>query len=88
MDETWITTVQKPNKIVARRGFKQIGSITSAERGTLVTLAFAVSALGNSVPSYFIFSKVHFKDHFIAKGPLRCAGSANSSGWMKENTLH
>ncbi|XP_025192175.1 uncharacterized protein LOC112592366 [Melanaphis sacchari] len=84
MDETGITTVQKPNKIVARRGFKQIGRITSAERGTLVTLAFAVSALGNSVPPYFIFPRVHFKDHFIAKGPLGCAGSANPSGWMKE----
>lgn len=84
MDETGITTVQKPNKTVARRGFKQIGRITSAERGTLVTLAFAVSALGNSVPPYFIFPRVHFKDHFIAKGPLGCAGSANPSGWMKE----
>jgi len=29
MDETGITTVQKPNKIVARRGFKQVGRITS-----------------------------------------------------------
>lgn len=84
MDETGITTVQKPNKIVARRGFKQIGRITSAERGTLVTLAFVVSALGNSVPPYFIFPRVHLKDHFIAKGPLGCAGSANPSGWMKE----
>lgn len=32
MDETGITTVQKPNKVIARRGFKQIGRITSAER--------------------------------------------------------
>lgn len=60
MDETGITTVQKSNKIVARRGFKQVGRITSAERGTLVTLAFAVSALGNNVPPYFIFPRVHF----------------------------
>lgn len=85
MDETGITTVQKPNKIVARRGFKQVGRITSAERGTLVTMAFVVSALGNSVPPYFIFPRVHFKDHFISKGPPGCAGSANPSGWMKEN---
>jgi len=35
-----------------------------------VTLTFAVSALGNSVPPYFIFPRVHFKDYFIAKGPL------------------
>lgn len=42
MDETDITTVQKPNKIVVSKGFKQIGRITSAERGILVTLAFAI----------------------------------------------
>ncbi|XP_008189487.1 uncharacterized protein LOC103311591, partial [Acyrthosiphon pisum] len=68
-----------------RRGFKHIGRITSAERGTLVTLAFEVSALGNSIPPYFIFRRVYsFKDHFLAKRPLGCASSANPSSWMKE----
>ena len=28
MDETGITTVQKPNRIVAHSGFKQIGKLT------------------------------------------------------------
>lgn len=37
MDETEVTTVQKPNKVIARRGFKQIGAVTSTERGSLVT---------------------------------------------------
>ncbi|CAK9292442.1 unnamed protein product [Gordionus sp. m RMFG-2023] len=39
MDETGLTTVQNPSKIVAQKGQKQVGSITSAERGTLVTMA-------------------------------------------------
>lgn len=55
MDETGVTTVQKPNKVVARKGLKQVGAITSAERGTLVTLAAAVSGGGNSVPPFFVF---------------------------------
>lgn len=37
MDETGETTLQKPNKVV-RKGFKQNGTNTSAERDTLVTL--------------------------------------------------
>lgn len=37
-----------------------------------------------SVPPYFIFPRVHFKEHFIVKGPLGCAGSVNPSGWMKD----
>ena len=53
-----------------------------AERGALVTMALAVSAIGNSVPPYFIFPRVNFKSHFIRDGPIGCDGSAHSSGWM------
>jgi hypothetical protein len=41
-DETGVTTVHKPDKVVAARGSKQMGKMTSAERGTLVTLCCAV----------------------------------------------
>lgn len=60
MDETGVTTVQKPNRVIAGRGFKQIGRITSAERGALVTMAVAVSAAGNSIPPFFVFPRAHF----------------------------
>lgn len=86
MDETGVTTVQTPNRVISRRGFKQVGRITSAERGTLVTLASAVSATGVSIPPFFIFPRVNFKDHFIRDGPVGCAGTANPSGWM--NATH
>jgi hypothetical protein len=56
MDETGITTVQKPNRIVAKKVTKQVGAIISAERGTLVTLAIAVNAKGTRIPYLFIFS--------------------------------
>ncbi|GFR94937.1 tigger transposable element-derived 4-like protein [Elysia marginata] len=50
MDEMGITTVQRPDKIVARKGTKQVEKMTSAERETLVTLACSVGASGNSIP--------------------------------------
>jgi len=87
MDETGVFTVQKPNRIVGRRGLKQIGRLTSAERGQLVTMACAVSASGNSVPPFFVFPRVHFKDHFIRDGPIGCAGGANPSGWINEENF-
>jgi len=38
VDETGVTTVQKPSKIISRRkGVKQVGALTSGERGSLVT---------------------------------------------------
>ncbi|KAF2879282.1 hypothetical protein ILUMI_26888 [Ignelater luminosus] len=43
--------------------------ITSAERGTLVTMAMIVLARGNSVPPFFVFSRL--------PGSV---GSVNSSG--------
>jgi len=84
VDETGITTVQKPDKIVARCGFKQIGKLVSAERGTLVTLTVAVSASGNTTPPFFIFPRVNYRDHFLRDGPSGSLGDANPSGWMKE----
>jgi len=84
MDETGVTTVQSPNRVMARRGYKQVGSIVSAERGTLVTMACAISAIGNNTPPFFVFHRVHYKDHFVANGPPGSNGSANPSGWMQE----
>lgn len=55
IDETWNTTVQKPFKIVAQKCVKQVEAMTSTERGTLITVAVAVNALGNVVPPFFAF---------------------------------
>lgn len=87
VDETGITTVQKPDKIVAKRGTRQVGSITSAERGTLVTLAVAVNALGNAIPPFFVFPRVRYQDHFVRDGPVGSVGTANPSGWMQDESF-
>jgi hypothetical protein len=84
VDETGISTVQKPNKVIAKKGKKQVGSITSQERGTLVTMCLAVNAVGNTIPPMFIFPRLKFQDHFVRDGPVGCIGSGNKSGWMQE----
>lgn len=55
IDETGVTTVQKPNRVVARKGIRQVGALTSGERGTLVTVTIAINAIGNAIPPFFIF---------------------------------
>lgn len=57
VDETGVTTVQSPKQVVAEKGKKQVGAITSAERGELVTVVCAINATGNSVPPMFIFPR-------------------------------
>jgi hypothetical protein len=56
-DESGFTTVHRPDGVIASRGRKQVGLITSAERGTLVTVCVAVSASGTAIPPYFIFPR-------------------------------
>ncbi|XP_049782771.1 uncharacterized protein LOC126184425 [Schistocerca cancellata] len=84
MDETGVTTDQKPNRIVAKRGIKQVGAITSAERGTLVTVGIAINAQGKSTPPLFVFPRLRYHDHFILDGPIGCIEAGNASGWMQE----
>lgn len=57
MDETGNTTVHRPTGNIAHRGRKQIGVVTSGERGTLVTMALAVSATGSSIPPLLVFPR-------------------------------
>ncbi|XP_065312773.1 uncharacterized protein LOC135922302 [Gordionus sp. m RMFG-2023] len=82
MDETGLTTVQRPNKVIARKGEKQVVAITTSECGTLMTLAIAVNALGNSIPPMFIYPRKKFYDHYLRDGPVGCIGVSNGSGWM------
>lgn len=51
MDETALSTVQCPAKVVAAKGVKQVGKVTSAERGVTVTLAMAINAMGELISS-------------------------------------
>jgi len=84
LDETGVTTVQRPSKVIARKGAKQIGALTSGERGQLVTVELAVNACGNTVPPMFVFPRVNFREHFIRDGPTGCIGVAHPSGWMTD----
>lgn len=54
VDEIGITTMQTLVSVIAKRGSKQVGAMTTAERDQLVTLAFAVNAIGNTIPLMFV----------------------------------
>lgn len=78
LDETALTTVHVPPKVIALKGQKQVGQVTSAERGTLVTACCIVAANGNSTPPFLIFPRVKKNDSMINGAPpgksmlLRC----------------
>lgn len=82
VDEVGVTTVHKPDRCISRCGRKQVGQITSSERGKLVSLCLAVNAAGMRAPPYLVFPRVRFEDHFLRGGPVGCWGGANKSGFM------
>lgn len=85
VDESGLTTVQNPKKIISPRGVKQIGKVTSAERGQLVTLIASINAIGNHIPPMLIFPRVHFKEFMLRGAPAGTIGGANQSGWSNDD---
>ncbi|XP_055903267.1 uncharacterized protein LOC129939315 [Eupeodes corollae] len=88
LDETGCTTVTNPPKVVATRGCKQVGQVTSAERGQFVTMLGFINASGGTVPPVFVFPRVHFKEFMLQGGPKGSLGLANPSGWITEESFY
>lgn len=82
LDETGLTTVHNPPNVLAQRGMKQVGQVTSGERGILVTVCCFINAIGNAVPPFMIFPRVNFKPHMLNGAPPGTAGAASKSGWV------
>ena len=68
--------------MVALKKMKQVGKITSGERGALVTLLCTINAAGNSIPPFMIFPRVFFKVRMLHGAPPGTVGAAHQSGWM------
>uniref|UniRef100_A0A0A9VUF8 Jerky protein-like protein n=2 Tax=Lygus hesperus TaxID=30085 RepID=A0A0A9VUF8_LYGHE len=69
VDESGLSTVQVPPKIIAQKGTRNVGTIASAERGTNVTMIATINALGNSIPPVLVFPRVKYKDFMIHGAP-------------------
>ena len=52
VDETGITTVQKPGKIIAKKGLKQVGKAVSSEKGMTTTVVCAMNVSFTTANSY------------------------------------
>ena len=84
IDETGVTTVQRPTKVLAEKGARKIGSVVSQERGTLVTVCCGINALGNHIPPFFVFPRVNVQLHWKLSAPpgSEMVGHPKATGWM------
>ena len=85
LDETSTTTVQRPQKVIAPKGCKGLGKVTSGEKGTLVTTCCIICSSGISLPPVMVFPRKNFKDHMLKITPPGTLGLAAPTGWMNSD---
>jgi hypothetical protein len=82
LDESGLTTVQKPGKIIAKRGLKQVGKAVSAEKGMTTTIVCAMSAGGIYVPPMLLFRRKNMNERLMKGCPPGSIGYPSPKGWM------
>ncbi|KAJ0169726.1 hypothetical protein K1T71_014332 [Dendrolimus kikuchii] len=86
VDETGVSTVPKCySKILASTGKRQVGTLTSAERGKLMTTIICFSAVGNYMPPMFIFPRKRMKPELLDGAPAGSWGECHESGWIQSH---
>jgi hypothetical protein len=86
MDETSLSTVQDGQcKIIAAKGKKRIGAMTSNERGESVTSVVCVSASGFYVPPMLIYKRKRMKAEMTVGAPPGTVFGTQEKGWMSND---
>lgn len=70
----------KIGKVFELKGIRRTKHLNVFKPKTMVSMAFAVAACGNSIPPYFIFSTKNMRSMFIDR--LNADGCANGTGLM------
>ncbi|CAH1956067.1 unnamed protein product [Acanthoscelides obtectus] len=84
VDETGLCIVQsKCPEVVSKRGKRQVGVLTSAERGSLVTAVLCMNAAGGFVPPMIIFPRKNSSEQLKKGAPPGTLFAFHPSGWIQ-----
>ena len=83
-DETGVSNVHKNDKVLSIKGKKQVGKLTSAERGRNITVTFAMNVTGHFIPPLFIFprKKMDKNGRLMIGAPPESIAVPQETGWM------
>lgn len=85
VDETGVSNIHKNDKVISIKGKKkQVGKLTSAERGRNITLTFSMNVTGHFILPLFIFprKKIDKNDLLMIGSPPDSISIPQESGWM------
>ena len=81
MDESSLSTVMRPVKVVCVRG-QPVASQVSRERGDTMTFVGIVNAVGQSISPLFIIPRCRWNPTFMRNMMFGSKGILNPNGWM------
>lgn len=88
VDETGIqTNSNKPPKILSKSGKKQVGIISSVERGKLTTVVCCCNAAGSFIPPFLIFGRKRMVPRLLDGAPPGTVASCTDNGWINGPTF-
>lgn len=83
VDETGVSTVQnKCQKVLAKKGKRQVGSVSSGERGVNTTVVCCTSASGSYVPPMIIFKRMRMANELKVGAPPGGLVEVSESGYI------
>lgn len=75
-DETRVSCVHEHQKVIALKVSRQVGKLTSPERGKHITVLFCMSANGHLIPSFFVSQKQRMSDRLMINALAKSVGVA------------
>ena len=87
LDESGLSCVHKPNKVLAQKGKRVVSSTTSGERGATTTIVACCNAVGNYVPPMMIFKRKNKKLSLIDYAPLGTLNELTENGWINATSF-
>jgi hypothetical protein len=82
IDECGVQTVMDSPNVVAEKGAKQVGQMTSGEKGPTVTFVGIINAAGKALPPCYVFPRVRPNEAFVRGAPNGSIALLHPSGYM------
>lgn len=87
MDETGVPTTVPGRKILAGKGSRQVGIVTSAEKGQTTTAVCCCNAAGVFIPPQLIFARKRMNESLKRGAPPGTIFATSDSGWATKDTF-
>ena len=83
-DETGISIVHKPGRVVTEMGKKKVWAVTSGERGKTHTVITCVSASGQAIPPMMIYPRIRMSEGLKKDAVPGTLFACSKTGWVNQ----